>query len=61
MEKTICDRCKREVHDIYNVAGHDGRYEKQCATQICQGNIKLIRKVFVVIEIPFSDEFEVPF
>jgi hypothetical protein len=55
-----CDRCHREINEFWCVLGYEGTYGKQCATEICQGNVKLLRKKVVSIA-PEDLDFEIPF
>ncbi len=44
-QKKLCSRCGRELRgQTYSVVGFKGTFGHQCALQVCQGDIKLIKK-----------------
>lgn len=55
-----CDRCHREINEFWSVLGYSGTYGRQCATQICQGNVTLLKRKVILID-PKDLDFEVPF
>ena len=55
-----CDRCHRIINEFWTVLGHEGTFGRQCAIEICQGNVKLLRQRVISIN-PEDLDFDVPF
>jgi len=57
--KIRCDRCHRVINDFWSVLGNKGTFGLQCAIQICQGNVKLLKSKVISIS-PEDLDFEIP-